>query len=68
MKYEQANQPLHCAPPLFPSTFSPLIQKSDALANDKSMSFSLLKCYDRVIERIYSSITLQSWLGEACGL
>lgn len=31
------------------------------------MSFSLLKCYDRVIERIYSSITLQSWLHEACG-
>lgn len=30
------------------------------------MSFSLLKCYDRVIERIYSSITLQSWLHEAC--
>lgn len=29
------------------------------------MSFSLLKCYDRVIERIYSSITLQSWLHEA---
>lgn len=32
------------------------------------MSFSLLKCYDRVIERIYSSITLQSWLHKACVL
>lgn len=31
------------------------------------MPFSLLKCYDRVIERNYSPITLQSWLHEACG-
>lgn len=31
------------------------------------MSFSLLKCYYQVIERLYSSITLQSWLHVACG-
>lgn len=63
MKYEQANQPLHRIPFLPPSS-----KTGDALANDKQMSFSLLKCYDRVIERIYSSITLQSWLHEACVL
>lgn len=31
------------------------------------MSFSLLKCYNRVIEGLVSSVTLQSWLREACG-
>lgn len=31
------------------------------------MPFSLLKCYDRVIERNYSPVTLQRWLHEACG-
>lgn len=50
-----------------PPSSPPSSKTGDALANDKQMSFSLLKCYDRVIERIYSSITLQSWLHEACG-
>lgn len=54
---------------LFTASPSPPSSKTgDALANYKQMSFSLLKCYDRVIERIYSSITLQSWLHEACVL
>lgn len=66
MKYEQANQPLFRIP--FPPFLPPSSKTGDALANDKQMSFSLLKCYDRVIERIYSSITLQSWLHKACVL
>lgn len=57
MQYEQANQPLATAPP-----------QSDIRRSCKwRMPLSLLKCYDRVIERNYSPITLQSWLHEACG-
>lgn len=59
MQYEQANQPL-ATPPLSP--------QSDIRRSCKwQMPFSLLKCYDRVIERNYSPITLLSWLHEACG-
>lgn len=66
MKYEHANQALHHA--LFLQLFPPLSSTiRDARTNDKRLSFSLLKCYDQVIERIYSSITLQSWLRKACG-
>lgn len=68
-KESNMNKPtsLFTAPPSpLPPLPPPSSKTGDALANDKQMSFSLLKCYDRVIERIYSSITLQSWLHEAC--
>lgn len=55
---------LFTAPP-----FSPLIQKNRRCSCKRQIAVlqSLIKCNDRVIEKIYSSITLQSWLHEACG-
>lgn len=55
---------LFTAPP-----FSPLIQKNRRCSCKRHIAVlqSLIKCNDRVIEKIYSSITLQCWLHEACG-
>lgn len=55
---------LFTAPP-----FSPLIQKNRRCSCKRHIAVlqSLIKCNDWVIEKIYSSITLQCWLHEACG-
>lgn len=45
-----------------PTSPSPLSQRQRCSCSRQQMSFSLLKCYDQVIERLYSSVTLQSWL------